>query len=107
MVDGVVVHPAADGEHGVLEAGGPSPLEAHPRVAGDVDDERPGSEDLEVDSPQIRQGSGDVLEGAVDDDVVRGEELRERDDPLRRQHLALMELGVFGVELDDLRAVDR
>ncbi len=48
VVDGVVVDALPDGEHRVGERRRSGPLEAHPLVAGDVDEHRPGPEAAEV-----------------------------------------------------------
>ena len=77
VVDGVVVDVVADREHRLGERGGPRPAETHPLVAGHVDDQAAGREGGQVvvgDEDQRRVG---VLQHAVDDDVVLGEEGRQ------------------------------
>ncbi len=111
MVHGVVVDVVADGEHRVVEGGGPSPGEAHALVAGDVDDEGAGRELRQVLLRQEHQRRRGVLEHAVDDDVVPGEERGQRlRTVLSERNTAPRVEGVVGhvvVEVDDPCRVDR
>jgi hypothetical protein len=78
VVDGVIVDPVPDGEHGVLEARRPCPAEAHALVTGDVHDEAAALERRQIVVDEEHRRVVGVLQHAVDDDVVLGDEVRER-----------------------------
>ena len=67
---------------------GPRPAEAHPLVAGDVDDEAARRERRQVVVGEEHQRSVGVLQHAVDDDVVLGEEGRQRHPAVVGQRVA-------------------
>lgn len=87
MVDPVVVHAIADAEHRLAERRGPGELEAHALVTGHVDDEAARGVKTKVVVGNEHQRRVGVLQDAVDDDVLLGEELRHRHRTGAPQHL--------------------
>ena len=106
MVHGVVVDVVAHLEHRLGEGGGFRPAEAHALVAGDVHDQAAGPEGGQVLGAQVGQRRVGVLQRAVDHDVARGEERRQRHAPALGDDLAQERRLAVVVELRDPDRVD-
>src|SRR6478609_449410 len=107
VVDGVVEHVVADEEGGVGEGRRLRPAETHALVARHVDDDAARRHPLEVVVRHERDRGVGVLEHAVDDDVVLGEELPEGHRAVLGDRVAHARRRVVGVEVHDPGRVDR
>ena len=83
------------------------PAEAHAGVARDVDDQAARSEGGQVVLGDEDQWCAGILEHAVDDDVVVGEEAGHRDGPVRRIRPGPVRRIRVVSHLDYLGGVDR
>jgi hypothetical protein len=86
---------------------GRAPAESHGLVAGDVDDQGTWCHVRKVVVCQERERRISVLEHAVDDDVVLGEELCKAHPAVLRDRVAHSRRGVVAVEVDEPCGVNR
>ncbi len=81
MVHGVIARAAREREHRIGERRRTRPFKAHPLIAGNVDEQAPGSKKAQLLAADEDERVVGVLQDAVDDDVMLGEGLSDGSAP--------------------------